>query len=60
MDTSELKLRLGRILAEEEGDGPVDWLHVEHLSDQLRGELHMPIPSLWTSICEASTGGGTT
>ncbi len=44
MDTSELKLRLGRILAEEEGDGPVDWLHVEHLSDQLRGELQVPIP----------------
>ena len=44
MDASELKIRLGRILAEEEGDRPVDWLHVERLSDQLRGELQMPIP----------------
>jgi hypothetical protein len=44
MDTSELKYRLGRILAEEEGDGPVDWVAVQRLSDELHGELQMPIP----------------
>ena len=44
MDTFELKNRLGRILAEEEGDGPVDWESVERLSNQLLGELQMPIP----------------
>ena len=44
MDTSELKLRLGQILAEEEGDGPIDWLSVERLSDELHGALQMPVP----------------
>jgi hypothetical protein len=44
METNELKYRLGRILAEEEGDGPVDWSTVERLSDELHGELQMPIP----------------
>jgi hypothetical protein len=44
MDTSELKQRLGRVLAEEEGSGPVDWLSVERLSNELRGELQMPVP----------------
>jgi hypothetical protein len=40
----ELKLRLGQILAEEEGDGSVDWHAVECLSDELIGELDAPIP----------------
>ena len=44
MDTGELKMRLGRILAEEEADRPVDWLAVESLSDELLGELRMPVP----------------
>ena len=44
MDTGELKSRLGRILAEEEGDGPVDWPSVEFLSNALLGELQMPVP----------------
>ena len=44
MDTNELKNRLGRVLAEEESDGPVDWLAVERLSEELRGELQMPVP----------------
>ena len=44
MDTDQLKSRLGRILAEEEGDGDVDWATVEHLSNQLLGELQMPVP----------------
>ena len=44
MDTDELKLRLGRILAEEEGDGATDWPTVERMSDQLRSELQMPAP----------------
>ena len=44
METSELRYRLGRILAEEEGDGPIDWVCVERLSDELHGELQMPIP----------------
>lgn len=44
MEIDELKHRLGRILAEEEGDGPVDWPAVQGLSDALLGELQMPIP----------------
>ena len=44
MDTDELKVRLGRILAEEEGDGHTDWPSVEHLSNELLGELQMPVP----------------
>ena len=44
MDASELKLRLGRILAEEEGDRPIDWSSVERLSEELHGELQMPVP----------------
>ena len=44
MDTGELKLRLGQILAEEEGDGSVDWQWVEGQSNRLLGELQMPIP----------------
>jgi hypothetical protein len=44
METNELKYRLGRILAEEEGDGPVDWVSVERLSGELHGELQMPVP----------------
>ena len=44
MDTGELKLRLGQILAEEEGEGPVDWFWVELQSATLLGELQMPIP----------------
>ena len=39
-----MKCRLGRILAEEEGDGPVDWMSVERLSGELHGELQTPIP----------------
>ena len=42
--TNELKLRLGRILAEEEGNGSVDWHNVSCLADELLGELQMPIP----------------
>jgi len=44
MDTGKLKLRLGLILAEEEGGGEVDWAIVEHLSNELLGELRMPVP----------------
>ena len=44
MDTNELKNRLGRVLAEEESDGPIDWPAVERLSEELRGELQMPVP----------------
>ena len=44
MDNDELKLRLGQILAEEEGDGAVDWHSVEFRSNALLGELQMPIP----------------
>ena len=40
----ELKSRLGQILAEEEGDGSTDWYSVGYLSDELLGELQMPIP----------------
>ena len=44
MDTDELKHRLGQILAEEEGDGAVDWLLIEQQSATLLGELHVPLP----------------
>ena len=44
MDTGKLKLRLGLILAEEEGGGEVDLAIVEHLSNELLGELRMPVP----------------
>jgi len=44
MDDGELKARLGQILAEEEGDGAVDWQSVERLSSALLGELQMPVP----------------
>lgn len=40
----ELKSRLGQILAEEEGNGSTDWYSVGHLSDELLGELQVPIP----------------
>jgi hypothetical protein len=40
----ELKQRLDRILAEEEGNGSIDWDHVESQSDALLGELQVPIP----------------
>jgi hypothetical protein len=44
MENDELKLRLGQILAEEEGDGDIDWHSVESRSTALLGELQMPIP----------------
>lgn len=44
MDIVELKARLGRILAEEEGDGAVDWVAVQRQSVALLGELRMPAP----------------
>ena len=44
MDTGELKVRLGRILAEEEAERSVDWTAVERLSGELLGELQMPVP----------------
>lgn len=40
----ELKLRLGQILAEEEGDGSTDWYSVVYLSDELLGQLQAPVP----------------
>lgn len=46
MDANELRNRLGRVLAEEESDGPVDWVAVERLSDELRAELHLPVPNI--------------
>jgi len=46
MDTGKRKLRLGLILAEEEGDGEIDWAIVEHLSNELLGELRMPVPQI--------------
>jgi hypothetical protein len=39
-----LKFRLGRILAEEERDGSVDWNSIECRSGELLGELEVPIP----------------
>jgi hypothetical protein len=44
MNIDELKLRLGQILAEEEGDASVNWNNVQLRSDELLGELQMPIP----------------
>ncbi len=44
MENDQLKLRLGQILAEEEGDGDIDWPSVESRSHALLGELQMPIP----------------
>jgi len=40
----ELKIRVGQILAEEEGNGSVDWPSVQGLSDQLLGELQVSTP----------------
>ena len=40
----ELKLRLGQILAEEEGDAPVDWNAVQFLSGELLEELDGSTP----------------
>jgi hypothetical protein len=40
----ELKLRLGRILAEEEGNASINWYAVQCLSDELLGELQVPMP----------------
>ena len=40
----QLKIRLGQILAEEEGDGSVDWDSIQSRSDELLGELQVPIP----------------
>ena len=40
----QLKLRLGQILAEEEGDGFADWSIIQLRSDELLGELQVPIP----------------
>lgn len=40
----ELKARLGRILAEEEGVAPVDWNGVEFLSGELLAELDGSTP----------------
>ena len=44
MKIDELKLRLGQILAEEEGYESVDWKMVQLRSVELLGELRMPIP----------------
>ena len=44
MKIDELKLRLGQILAEEEGEASVNWSIVQLRSDELLGELQMPIP----------------
>jgi hypothetical protein len=44
VEIDELKLRLGLILAVEEGDESVDWLGVRCLSDELLGELQVPVP----------------
>ncbi|WP_395621933.1 hypothetical protein [Sphingomonas daechungensis] len=44
MNVVELKVRLDRILAEEEGEGAVDWEIVEDQSNKLLGELPAPIP----------------
>jgi len=44
MDIGELKMRLGQILADEEGDGAVDWQSIERQSNALLGELQMPVP----------------
>ncbi|MFL6786895.1 MAG: hypothetical protein ACJ8E0_11560 [Sphingomicrobium sp.] len=39
-----MKVRLGKILAEEERDGPIDWKIVDRLSNDLLSELQMPVP----------------
>ena len=44
MDIGELKMRLGQILADEEGDGAVDWQSIERQSNALLGELQMSVP----------------
>ena len=44
MKIDELKVRLGQILAEEEGYEAVDWSMVQLRSVELLGELQMPIP----------------
>ena len=44
MKIDELKVRLGQILAEEEGFESVNWGNVQLRSDELLGELQMPIP----------------
>ena len=44
MKIDELKIRLGRILAKEEGDASVDWPGVQGLSHELLGEVQLPIP----------------
>ena len=44
MEIGQLKIRLGQILAEEEGDGFPDWQSVRLASDQLLGELRVPLP----------------
>ena len=44
MTIDELKMRLGKILAEEEGDGPADWNAVEFLSGELAEELDGSAP----------------
>ena len=44
MKIDQLKLRLGQILAEEEGNGSVDWSIVQLRSAELLGELQVPIP----------------
>ena len=44
MKIDQLKLRLGQILAEEEGNGSVDWGIIQLRSDELLGELRVPIP----------------
>lgn len=40
MTIDELRFRLGQILAEEEGDGPTDWVTVEFLAGELATELN--------------------
>ena len=44
MKIDELKIRLGQILAEEEGYESVNWGNVQLRSDELLGELQTPIP----------------
>jgi hypothetical protein len=54
METGELKSRLGQILAEEEGDEAIDWYVVERLSNELLGELQMPVPLIVTEYLQGS------
>jgi hypothetical protein len=44
MKIDELKIRLGQILAQEEGDSSVNWHSVQCQSDELLGQLQVPIP----------------